>query len=157
MAEQDGATSDNQLGLSLLSPNGRNSSVAQQHKSLETLLAEKNKKLTDEVTRLRVRLLTKRGLLTIHPVPQIVHNDINASLNEVTEELRALKSELDEKRALVEKLESDLLLLDKHQPNGIVGRSPSELSLPHDPLAGLDIGGKSTNVSHLDRNLIHSH
>lgn len=66
-------------------------------------------------------------------------------MQEVSEELRLTKSELEEKRTLNEKLEMDLLQLETHRPNGTL--SPPGADTPKHGLSDLDLGGtKSTSV-----------
>lgn len=52
--DAEGEVSSNQLGLSLPSPNPSKAMSQQQNASLETLLAAKNKRISDELTKLRV-------------------------------------------------------------------------------------------------------
>ena len=62
--EQTEEMGGNQLGLTLPSPNPSKSISQQQNASLEALLAAKNKRLTDELTKLRVSLgLDSFGIL----------------------------------------------------------------------------------------------
>ena len=74
-----------------------------------------------------------------------MHSELEASLQAAEERLWATSSELEKQKILNEKLEMDLLAVEKHKPNGdALSRSNSA----SDPLAGLDIGkgsGVSTN------------
>ena len=56
-SEEDGLSAGKHLGLSLPSPNAKAS--VQQSGSLEVLLAAKNKRIMEELTRYRVRSSTK--------------------------------------------------------------------------------------------------
>ncbi|KLO05744.1 hypothetical protein SCHPADRAFT_1002727 [Schizopora paradoxa] len=119
--EDAGHEPDNELGLSLLNPATKK---AEENKPLEVLLASKNARITEELTRLRV-----------------LQGDNDRALQELSDELRITRSELEEKRSLCEKLEMDLLQLDQHKPNGV---HDSGAATPSDVLSDLDIGGKKS-------------
>ncbi|EJD02863.1 uncharacterized protein FOMMEDRAFT_156221 [Fomitiporia mediterranea MF3/22] len=129
---EDGYIVDgNSLGLALPSPNpAKLTAQQQQSNSLETLLATKNKRITEELTKLRV-----------------AHSDLEARMAELAEELQITKSELEEKRSLNEKLELDLLQLETHNPsvNGIQASSGTEKSKESLGIADLDLGGTKSS------------
>jgi len=122
--EDYGQEPSNGLGLSLLNPATKRANV-QENKPLEVLLASKNARITEELTRLRV-----------------LQTDNERTLQEMSEELRITRLELEEKRTLTEKLEMDLLQIDQHKPNGL---RDSGTATPSDVLSDLDIGGRRSN------------
>ncbi|KAF4620628.1 hypothetical protein D9613_000431 [Agrocybe pediades] len=89
-------------------------------KSLETLLASKNKRLQEELTKLRV-----------------LHNELEESFRSHSERLETLTQELEKQKELNEKLENDLLSIDNGKNDS---GSPDAES---DALAGLDIGKRA--------------
>ncbi|KAJ3814816.1 CASP C terminal-domain-containing protein [Lentinula lateritia] len=111
---------DHELGVHLPNPNADKAN-AQQRKSLEALLASKNKRLLEELTKFR-----------------ILHGELEASLERAQGQLDSTSTELEKQKTLNEKLENDLLSLNK--PNGHV--SPSECS---DVLAGLEVVQKESS------------
>ncbi|KAJ3772944.1 CASP C terminal-domain-containing protein [Lentinula raphanica] len=108
-------------GVQLPNPNADKAN-AQQGKSLETLLATKNKRLLEELTKYR-----------------ILHGELEASLQHAQRELEATSAELDKQKNLNEKLENDLLSLNR--PNGT--GSPLGSS---DILAGLEVDRKESSA-----------
>ncbi|KAI0775656.1 CASP C terminal-domain-containing protein [Trametes elegans] len=115
------------LGLQLPDPNAEKAN-AQQGKPLEVLLATKNKRIQEELTKFR-----------------ILHGELEAALQSVQSQLAATESELDKQRALNEKLETDLLQMDQRQGENGVSPSPANgTSTPVDVLAEL---GKKPNDS----------
>ncbi|KAI0697242.1 CASP C terminal-domain-containing protein [Cytidiella melzeri] len=110
------------LGLHLPNPNADKANV-QRGKSLEVLLALKNKRILEELTKFR-----------------ILHGELEASLMNAQSGLAAAEAELEKQRALNENLENDLLQLDSHKPKAANGDAKSD----SDFLAGLDLGKKST-------------
>ncbi|KAH9949595.1 CASP C terminal-domain-containing protein [Amylocystis lapponica] len=126
------------LGLQLPDPNADKAN-AQRGKSLEVLLATKNKRILEELTKFR-----------------ILHGELEASLQAIQAELAYTESELEKQRALNERLENDLLHMDQRKPNGeangkvpvdssATGSSVGSMSI--DGLAGLDLGKKSNESS----------
>ncbi|KAJ3936522.1 MAG: CASP C terminal-domain-containing protein [Lentinula lateritia] len=111
---------DYELGVHLPNPNADKAN-AQQGKSLEALLASKNKRLLEELTKFR-----------------ILHGELEASLQHAQGQLDSTSTELEKQKTLNEKLENDLLSLNK--PNGDV--SPSGSS---DVLAGLEVVQKESS------------
>ncbi|KAF8829096.1 hypothetical protein HHX47_DHR3000686 [Lentinula edodes] len=111
---------DHELGVHLPNPNADKAN-AQQGKSLEALLASKNKRLLEELTKFR-----------------ILHGELEASLQHAQGQLDSTSTELEKQKTLNEKLENDLLSLNK--PNGHV--SPSGSS---DVLAGLEVVQKESS------------
>lgn len=71
-----------------------------------------------------------------------MHGELEASLSAATEQLESTNVELEKQKALNDKLEADLLTMDKHHVNGHAP-SPSESS---DMLANLDIGRKVSEL-----------
>ncbi|KAJ3803282.1 CASP C terminal-domain-containing protein [Lentinula aff. detonsa] len=108
-----------ETGVQLPNPNADKAN-AQQGKSLEALLATKNKRLLEELTKFR-----------------ILHGELEASLHHAQGDLEATSAELEKQRSLNEKLENDLLSLNK--PTGNVTPSGSS-----DVLAGLEVGQRVT-------------
>ncbi|KZV74458.1 hypothetical protein PENSPDRAFT_206091 [Peniophora sp. CONT] len=116
--------------LQLPNPNASKSN-AQPASSLESLLAAKNKRILDELAKFR-----------------ILHSELEASLAQARGELGTASSELEKQRSLNERLENDLLMLDRRgqgNGNGSVkeGRDDGDES---DALAGLDIGGRKSKA-----------
>ncbi|KAH8119090.1 CASP C terminal-domain-containing protein [Phellopilus nigrolimitatus] len=114
----------NRLGLSLPNPNPAKTG-SQQSSSLETLLATKNKRIVEELTRLRV-----------------AHGDLELRMAETSEELRLTKADLEDKRILNERLELDLMQLEAHNPRSNGTHTPSGWDVPKDGIADLDLGGR---------------
>ncbi|EJD42675.1 hypothetical protein AURDEDRAFT_145653 [Auricularia subglabra TFB-10046 SS5] len=89
---------DEPNGVRLPDPNA--DKAAQQHgKSLEALLAAKNKRILEELTKFR-----------------IMHGELEASLKAAQDELESSRAELARRTALNEKLENDLLTLNRSTP-----------------------------------------
>ncbi len=72
---------------------------------------------------------------------QILHSELETSLQAAQDRLSSTANELEKQRDLNEKLENDLLSMNKHGVNG--DSIPSESS---DVLAGLDLGKKSVGT-----------
>ncbi|KAG1729204.1 CASP C terminal-domain-containing protein [Suillus paluster] len=87
-------------GVHLPNPNADKANV-QQGKSLEVLLATKNKRILEELTRFR-----------------ILHTSLEASLKSTEDELAETHAELAKQQALCEKLETDLLALNTNSGSG---------------------------------------
>ncbi|KIM91916.1 hypothetical protein PILCRDRAFT_57062 [Piloderma croceum F 1598] len=87
-------------GVHLPNPNADKAN-AQQGKSLEALLATKSKRIQEELTKFR-----------------ILHNELEASLESVQEQLEYTSSELEKQKILNEKLENDLVAMNKHKQSG---------------------------------------
>ncbi|KAG5654395.1 hypothetical protein H0H81_003219 [Sphagnurus paluster] len=113
----------NALELHLPNPNAEKAN-AQQGNSLEALLATKNKRILEELTKFR-----------------ILHSELEESLQVAQEQLKNLGAELEKQKTLNEKLENDLLSMNKHQHNG--NMTPSESGV--DILAGLELGTKKSS------------
>jgi homeobox protein cut-like len=94
-------------------------------KSLEALLATKNKKIMEELTKFR-----------------ILHNDLEASLRAAEERIQSTASELERQKELNEKLETDLFSVNQQQAE-IEAQPPSQTSA--DILSGLNIGKKPSS------------
>lgn len=69
---------------------------------------------------------------------QILHGELEESLQAAQSQLNVMSSEMDKQNALNERLENDLLSMNKHRQNG--DDNPSDSGL--DVLAGLDLGKK---------------
>ncbi|KAG6867826.1 hypothetical protein C0993_010585 [Termitomyces sp. T159_Od127] len=106
--------------LKLPNPNAEKANT-HQGSSLEALLATKNKRILEELTKFR-----------------ILHSELEESLRAAEDQLKNLGSELEKQKTLNEKLETDLLSMNKHRTNGDVPSSDSGL----DVLAGLELGTK---------------
>ncbi|CAE7146035.1 unnamed protein product [Rhizoctonia solani] len=100
----------------------------QQGQSLEGLLMAKNRKLLEELTKLRV-----------------AHSELESSLQAVSEEVIHARTELEKQTSLNEKLENDLLQINQRASNGIPEKEESAPG-SQDGLSGLNLGRKSTNV-----------
>ncbi|KAG7446277.1 uncharacterized protein BT62DRAFT_931725 [Guyanagaster necrorhizus] len=119
--DEDGDQIDGyEVGLQLPNPNADKTN-AQQGKSLEALLATKNKRLLEELTKFR-----------------ILHSELENSLQAAQDQLSSTGADLEKQKALNEKLENDLLSMNKHRSNGDI--TPPESS---DVLTGLDLGRKA--------------
>ncbi|KAK0461260.1 CASP C terminal-domain-containing protein [Desarmillaria tabescens] len=122
--DEDGDQIDGyEVGLQLPNPNADKTN-AQQGKSLEALLATKNKRLLEELTKFR-----------------ILHSELENSLQAAQDQLSSTGADLEKQKALNEKLENDLLSMNKHRSNGDI--TPPESS---DVLTGLDLGRKAVSV-----------
>ncbi|GBE81022.1 CASP C terminal-domain-containing protein [Sparassis latifolia] len=128
----DGTASGNgdALGLHLPDPNAEKAN-AQRGKSLEVLLATKNKRILEELTKFR-----------------ILHGELEASLRSTQADLAFTESELEKQRVLNERLENDLLHMDQRKTSGeangkrIPADSLADGSGTADALAGLDLGAQ---------------
>ncbi|KAF8200663.1 CASP C terminal-domain-containing protein [Pholiota molesta] len=117
--DDDHVTTDNDNDWYLPSPNAVKTN-AKEGKSLEALLATKNKRLQEELTKLR-----------------ILHSELEDSLRTSQEQLETSTQELERQKELNEKLETDLLSIDKE--NGRRASSEPE----QDVLSSLDTGKKT--------------
>jgi len=121
------------LGLQLPNPNADKAN-AHRGKSLEVLLAIKNKRILEELTKFR-----------------ILHGELEASLRATQAELAATEAELEKQNALNDKLENDLLQMDQRKSNGdsngAAATADSTAANSGDVLAGLDLGKKSDSSS----------
>ncbi|KAG6837511.1 hypothetical protein H0H93_008436 [Arthromyces matolae] len=106
--------------LELPNPNAEKAN-AQQGSSLEALLASKNKRILEELTKFR-----------------ILHSELEESLRSTEAQLTNMGSDLEKQKVLNEKLENDLLSMNKHRTNGELTPSDSGLDL----LASLERGAK---------------
>jgi len=122
--EEDGLASDNHLGLQLPNPNASKANLHPAN-SLEALLATKNKRILEELTKFR-----------------ILHGELEASLQHAQEDLAFTSSELEKHRQLNERLESDLLKIEQHgqdQTSPGNGDADSTDAAEDDILAGLGL------------------
>jgi len=85
---------------------------------------------------------------TIEPRPQILHSELEASLQAVQEELITVHSKLEKQQQLNEKLENDLVDIEKHQQAQANGTHEARDTLKNaassDALAGIELGKKSS-------------
>jgi len=119
--EDDTEDSDDDLHL----PNPNAEKANNQHgKSLEALLAKKNKRILEELTKFR-----------------ILHSELEASLEASRAQLESVTSELEKQKLLNEKLENDLMSMGSTEQklNGDGAHASAE-----DLLAGLDFAKKRT-------------
>lgn len=79
---------------------------------------------------------------TSHFLSKILHDELEASLRQISEELADTKEELDKQKVLNDRLESDLLQMEQHKPNGTRAQSPDDSFADQDPLTSLDLGNK---------------
>ncbi|KAF8518766.1 CASP C terminal-domain-containing protein [Gautieria morchelliformis] len=124
------------LDLRLPDPNADKAN-SQQGRSLETLLAAKNKRILEELTKFRV-----------------LHGELEASLRSVSEDLANNKDELEKQKLLNEKLEIDLLQVNKHVNGAATGSAEkSDASTPpgsqQEGLAGLNIGQQNESQTRI--------
>lgn len=105
-----------------------NATIANQQlgKSLENLLVSKNRRLQDDLTKLRVSW-----------------EDLNTEHVQQKEEIDSLQADVQKQRGLVERLESDLAMMN----NGKAPTSREPTGSSAAGLAGLDIGGKPVSLS----------
>lgn len=81
---------------------------------------------------------------------QILHGELEASLLAAQGELAGVEVELEKQRALNEKLESDLLQIQAHNPTHRATANGQETPAEDDVLAGLDLGKKlMVGIPHL--------
>ncbi|KAK4054374.1 hypothetical protein OIO90_003607 [Microbotryomycetes sp. JL221] len=106
-------------GVHMPDPNADKANL-QRAESLEGLLMSKNRKLQDEVTSMRV-----------------AHEELTAAHRTLSADIEALQSRFEEQRSLNERLENDLLRINK---TGTAG-APT-VAAKEDPLAGLNLGRK---------------
>ena len=80
--------------------------------------------------------------------PQILHGELEASLQAVQEELITVHTKLEKQQELNEKLENDLLDIEKHQQAQANGkhetRETSKSAPSSDALAGIELGKKTS-------------
>ncbi|KAJ7268741.1 CASP C terminal-domain-containing protein [Mycena haematopus] len=120
-ADEDEGGKD-ESGLQLPNPNAQKAN-AQRGNTLEALLATKNKRILEELTKFR-----------------IIHAELKNSLQTAEERLATTTAELEKQQILTEKLETDLLSMDPHKSNGDLAPSDGDST---DALAGLDLGRKT--------------
>lgn len=74
-----------------------------------------------------------------------MHGELEASIQAAEERLISTNSELDKQKELNERLENDLLHMDKHNTTGRPGsHSPLPELTSLDALAGIELGKKPT-------------
>ncbi|CEL60960.1 Protein CASP OS=Saccharomyces cerevisiae (strain ATCC 204508 / S288c) GN=COY1 PE=1 SV=2 [Rhizoctonia solani AG-1 IB] len=100
----------------------------QQGQTLEGLLMAKNRKLLEDLTKIRV-----------------AHSELESSLQAVSEEIIHTRTELEKQTALNERLENDLLQINQRASNNAVEKEETVPS-GQDGLSGLNLGRKSTNI-----------
>ncbi|KAF9263314.1 hypothetical protein L218DRAFT_341638 [Marasmius fiardii PR-910] len=128
--EEEATESDDQAGVNgydtgvhLPNPNA-DKVIGQQAKSLEALLVTKNKRIMEELTKFR-----------------ILHGELEASFQATREQLNSASSELEQQKALNEKLENDLLSMNNHRTED------ADSSDTADVLGGFEGGGKKADSS----------
>ncbi|KIJ09330.1 hypothetical protein PAXINDRAFT_172520 [Paxillus involutus ATCC 200175] len=123
----DWSSHESEAGVHLPDPNADKAN-AHHGKSLEVLLATKNKRILEELTRFR-----------------ILRTSLEESLKAAQSELDTTRVELSKQKELNEKLEIDLLALDSRPPNPARPSANGTADL-NDTLAGLglDLGLDST-------------
>jgi hypothetical protein len=114
---------------------------------LEALLAAKNKRIMDELAKFRVRtanIAPSCECILILKV-QILHGELEASLQQARSELTTTSVELEKQRELNERLENDLLTLaQRSRTTGSAGLDPDAGDDGDDgALAGLALGKKA--------------
>ncbi|KZT26663.1 hypothetical protein NEOLEDRAFT_1090011 [Neolentinus lepideus HHB14362 ss-1] len=126
----NGYTVDNSLGLALPSPNpNADKGDGDRAKSLEVLLASKNKRILDELAKFRID-----------------YAELEASVQRTQTELERATTELERQKALNERLENDLVQMDQHKSQGPDdSASAGELARKESALAGLDLGKRTSN------------
>ncbi|EIN11891.1 hypothetical protein PUNSTDRAFT_99194 [Punctularia strigosozonata HHB-11173 SS5] len=117
------ATSANGHGVRLPNPNAEKAN-AQRGKSLEALLAIKNKRIQEELTKLRN-----------------LHGELEASLQATQDDLQNANTELQKQRELNEKLEIDLLQMENTGKDK--GKAKFEELDEQHALSGLNLGKKT--------------
>ena len=152
-ADSEFGSTEDTLGLQLPNPNA-DIANGQRGRSLEVLLATKNKRISEELAKFRVRhpwilMSYKSAEFEI----QVLHSELEASLMAAEAQLAATEADLQKQKTLNEKLENDLVQMDRHNPvvrasvnlNGDVAGSGTHTPLEgaaDDILAGLDLGKK---------------
>ncbi|PVG01219.1 hypothetical protein CPB86DRAFT_773346 [Serendipita vermifera] len=123
-----GGEEEENLDMSLPDPNASKANQ-KQAKSLETLLATQNRKMSEELIRFRVS-------------SKILHGELEQSFQKVSEELATCQAELEKQKILTDRLENDLMHVDRH-----MGQANGERPLPADTppaaadgLSGLNLG-----------------
>ena len=77
---------------------------------------------------------------------QILHGELEASLLATQAQLAEAESELEKQRELNERLENDLLQMDRHKPNGHSSGRDTPIDSSADVLASLDIGKRDSQA-----------
>ena len=135
-------------GVHLPDPNADKAN-AQHGKSLEVLLASKNKRILEELTRFRVSLPLfdhrYRHDTRNHTLHQILHTSLEESLKSTQSELDTARTELSKQKSLNEKLETDLLALDNRSTKPSATNDKAGVD---DALAGLGLDLGLDNATH---------
>lgn len=119
-------------------------------KPLENLLMSKNRKLQDQLTSLRVRLpFALISTPSLKQRSQVNHDEIVESTTSLQAELEAAKTSLDEQRSLNERLENDLLRINRPSDGDVKVDNTS--ATRSDPLASLNLGRKVRSALRLLR------
>lgn len=112
-ANEEGEDDDVPQGLlSLPSPNAK-TTVKREGNSLEALLATKNKRLQEELTKLRVSSYFCLLFWSLRSGPKILHVELEEQLSTSQTKLDQAIIELQRQKDLNEKLEVDLLSINK--------------------------------------------
>ena len=92
----------------------------------------------------------------LSPQLQILHGELEASLQAAQEELITVNSKLEKQQQLNEKLENDLVDIEKHQQAQVNGTREARDTLKNtassDALAGIELGKKSSVRTPLEPN-----
>jgi homeobox protein cut-like len=127
-------------------------------KSLESLLALKNKRLQEDLTRMRVCIgpsfdVACEDVVLTPVIVQVAHEELQSAFAAMEAELSCLRAEHDKVKSLNERLEGDLLRVNQRGfqvASPAAGSEKGEVSGTNTPaggLAGLDLGGKKATVS----------
>ena len=159
--EFGGGDDDNESELRLPDPKA-NKKAGQ---SLESLLTNKNKRIVEELTRMRVRFslsfrlpidatsTDSRADLSsplLSRLAQVTNEDLALLSTSLEESLASTQAELAKQKNLNEKLENDLVSVNKHHhgeagPSSVPERAVGPLG-GTGGLSGLDFGGKGGAV-----------
>ncbi|KAF6763103.1 CASP C terminal-domain-containing protein [Ephemerocybe angulata] len=120
-ADEEGLANGNGLGLHLPDPNAEKANH-QHGTSLETLLASKNRRMQEELTKFR-----------------ILHGELQESLRNVEQKLDLTSAELQKQKELNDKLENDLFSIDHTDPNALSNPQAATISNGKAPSADTSI------------------
>lgn len=108
-----------------------NADKARHHgRPLEGLLMSKNRKLQDQMTKLRVRKLSIAARSLAYCVLQVANEEATHALQSTRSELEQLTVRFDEQKRLSEKLENDLLRINTADPRSSTPKPASSIGAP---------------------------